>query len=182
MNEIEIIGKVEFRNGDKVIRARNHFVDEGAKLIVSFLGAKTIWSYDYKTYNYLVLPSLNIYLGSDTSTATTHDMTELVSPIGTSPGTAPNSKNGYLSNPSAGVWRVVYSATWDAGTVSGTVGEVALYLRATSYFEFGKDKWYCDASAKMISRLAAADGAFSAFVIDDTKPLTVTWVIELSST
>ena len=179
MNEIEIIGKVEFRNGDRVIRARNHFVDKGGMLIVSFLGSK-----DTSYVNYARLPvyEWSIYLGSDTSTPTTHDMTTLVSPIGSSPGIAPNSNNGYLSNPSAGVWRVGYSATWDAGTVSGTVGEVALYLKTTSYFEFGKKPWYCNTGPEMVSRIASADGAFSAFVIDDTKPLTVTWVIELSST
>ena len=110
-------------------------------------------------------------------------MTALVSPIGTPPGTAPNSKDGYLSNPSAGVWRVVYSATWDAGAISGTIGEAALYLTTVAYFSFGDNDWFCNESdGRMVSRLASADGAFSAFVIDDTKPLTAIWTIELSST
>ena len=185
MNEIEIIGKVEFKNGDKIIRARNHFVDEGAKLIVSFLGAKDTYGYYGNYPQNAALPtwSWSLYLGSDTSTATTHDMTALVSPIGASPGTAPNSKDGYLSNPSAGVWRVVYSATWDAGTVSGTVGEAALYLCKAQYFAFEQTKWAVSYSHQsMVSRLASADGAFSAFVINTSKPLTATWVIELSST
>ena len=108
-------------------------------------------------------------------------MTQLVSPIGAAPGTEPSSKSGALTNPSPGVWRIVYTATWDAGTVSGTVGEVALYLTTVSSFIFGDSGWYCDGGKNMVSRLSVADGAFSAFTIDTNKPFTVTWTIEISS-
>ena len=174
---IKIRGIVEIKNGKTHIVAENHFTDEMMKMLVSFLAAKAEDQVDRP----LPTSSWNMYIGTDTDTATTHSMTQLVSPIGTAPGTEPNSKSGALTNPSPGVWRVVYSATWDAGTVSGTVGEVALYLTTTDHFSFEDSNWYCNAGANMVSRLSVADSAFSAFTIDESKPFTVTWTIEISS-
>ena len=174
--DIEITGYVEIRNGKTVIRATNHFVDAFTKTVGGFLCAHSFGS---AHRNLPLWDNLSIYLGSDTSTATTHDMTSLVSPIGTPPGTEPSSKTGALTNPSAGVWRVVYTATWGEGTISGTVGEAALYLRTVDVFTWGNHYFACEAGKNMVSRLSAKDGDFSAFVIDTSKPLVVNWTIEL---
>jgi len=171
--DIEVTGYVEIRNGDTVVKATNHFVDALAKTIISLLGAKRLFEDDSLPTN-----SWSIYLGSDTSTPTTHDMTSLVSPIGDPPGTGPSTKSGSLNNPSAGVWRVMYSATWVEGSISGTVGEVALYLTTTDRFSWSDMYWSCSAGENMVSRLSAKDGDFSAFVIDTSKPLVVEWTIE----
>ena len=175
LEKIKISGKVRVENGDVVIEGKNHFTDPMMKTIISFLGADYGYSQDKPMPTY----SWNIYIGSDTATATTHDMTALASPIGTSPGVEPNTKHGALSNPEAGIWRVIYTAVWDSGTVSGTLGELGLYLKTTSYFEFGKTDWYCNTGPDMVSRLASADGAFTAFTINTSEPLSVTWTIEV---
>ena len=172
-DKIKISGKVRIENGDIIIDGKNHFTDPMMKTIVSFLGAAK-----GSRYGSLSVYSWNIYLGSDTTTATTHDMTALVSPIGTSP-TEPNTKHGVLSNPEPSIWRVVYTAVWDGGSVGGTLGELGLYLKTTSYFDFGIWGWYCNTGPEMVSRLASADGAFTAFAINTSEPLSVTWTIEV---
>jgi hypothetical protein len=76
---------------------------------------------------------------------------------------------------------VTYLATWNAGAISGTVGEIALYLRALDNATF---QWQASGnlqpSVVMASRLSSADLDFSSFVIDTTKPLTVEWKVQFS--
>jgi hypothetical protein len=187
MNEIrkdtKIImwGEVTIRNGDRVFKARNHFVDLGLKGLISTMlfasGHAGSGTYPWNLWSNI----WNIYLGSDTITPTTTDMTALVSPIGVAPGTAPNSKSvpTIHSGSGDGDWYAIWSATWNPGTVSGTLGEGALYMKAPDKATFG---WAFsvagyDPSVVMISRLSSADTDFSSFVIDNTKPLTVDWTI-----
>ena len=175
LDKIKISGFVRIENGNTIIEGKNHFTDAMMKTIISFLGSKR----EPNSTKPLPAYSWSVYLGSDTSTATTHDMTALVSPIGASPGTESTTKHGALSNSEPGIWRVVYTAVWDSGAVSGTLGELGLYMRTTSYFEFDKTNWYCDTGPEMVSRLASADGAFTAFTINTSEPLSVTWTIEV---
>ena len=179
LDKIKISGKVRIENGSILIEGNNHFTDAMMKTIISFLGSYKSRSGSSSYTSPGPTSNWSIYLGSDTSTATTHDMTALVSPIGTSPGVEPNTKHGALSNSEPGIWRVIYTAVWDSGTVSGTLGELGLYLKTTSYFEFGKTDWYCNTGPEMVSRLASADGAFTAFTINTSEPLSVTWTIEV---
>jgi len=152
----------------------NHWVDAGLKGLVSALIGKKIdqskvWSEDFK-----------MYLGTDTDTTTTHNLTALVSPIGSAPGTPPDHTSGCdISNPSTGVWETCFIAIWYAGSVSGTVGELALYLRAFDNLTPGWSESYSDKSLVMVSRLSVADGDFSAFTIDTSKSLTVEWKIRI---
>ena len=155
----------------------NHWVDAGLKGLVSALIGDHVESGYVKAWSY----SPKIYLGTDTDTATGHNTTALVSPIGSAPGTPPDHTDGCdLSNPSTGVWEVCYIAIWYAGSVSGTVGEMALYLRP---FTNLTPLWSVDGSATfdeaMVSRLSVADGDFSAFAIDTSKSLTVEWKIRI---
>ena len=132
---------------------------------------------------YMPCYSISMYVGSNTNTPTAYDRTVLVSPIGTSPGTAPNSIIGGTSNPSNGVYRLVITATWSAGIISGTIGEMALYLNTfdTALQTFGWSGPIAPpAGNRLVSRLSVADGDFSAFTINTGNPLAITWTIQLS--
>jgi hypothetical protein len=185
MSRIAIKGYVTIRQGDKVLVkcARNHFVDAGLKGIIStlihawvygtsFVGTWNAW------YN-----SWNIYIGSDVDTPTNPGHTGLVAPIGAAPGTAPNSNSASLKSGAAdGIWSVTYVATWNAGTVSGTLGEAALYMKAPDKTGFG---WTISTtnynpSVVMVSRLSSTDLDLSSFIIDEGVPLTVEWTVQFA--
>jgi hypothetical protein len=186
-DEVQIKGYVtiwqgEGKNKKSIIkRAENHFVDAGLKGLVSALVCNYLKGYGMRSWS----DTPQIYIGSDTVTTTTHEASALITPIGTVPGTAPNSINGATrTNPSSGVWRTSYTAMWYAGAVSGTVGELGLYLRPFTDFAVN---WVKDIPSQsytfaslMVSRLSSADTDFSSFVIDPSKSLTVQWDVEVS--
>jgi hypothetical protein len=125
----------------------------------------------------------SIYIGSDTTTPTTVSMTSLVSPIGNAPGTAPNTKSysGVYYSTSTTPVVLTYMATWNAGTVSGIIGETGLYLYDSLYASNVKplaNTSYATNPA-LVSRLSAADGSFTAFTINTAAAVTVTWIVSL---
>lgn len=166
-----------------VNRAENHFVDAGLKGLLSALMGKQTGgggSGSYVCYCSYSTRYWQAYLGTDTAAPTTHGMTALTAPIGTAPGTTPNSKSGTdRSNPATGRWKTGFTAVWNAGTISGTVGELALYLALFDKmtFEWTANIW--SPSTVMVSRLSEADADFSSFTIDVSKSLTVAWEIEV---
>jgi len=168
---IGIRGTVKIENGEHIAIGRNHWVGQGLEGIGSYLvvNATNVYGATY---------SWNIYIGSDTTTATTVSMTSLVSPIGTAPGTAPNAKSysgAYYSSSTTPVV-LTYTATWNAGTVSGTLGEAGLYL----YLGYTNLQNYSMASTPgLASRLSVADGSFTAFTINTSVALTITWIVNL---
>ena len=176
-----IQGKVTICQGEgkdkKVIvkDAENHWVDAGLKGLVSALVCSK--------ENQNISPwaaGVQMYLGSDTAAPTTHGMTALTTPIGTAPGTPPNSINGASrTNPATGKWQTSVTAVWNSGTVSGTVGELALYLRAFSNLTVGWTLTTNPANV-MVSRLSSASSDFSSFAIDPSKSLTVEWRLSIS--
>lgn len=118
--------------------------------------------------------SKNSYMviGSNTTTGNTASMANLVAPIGTSPGTKPNTQSIANANPSPGVYNVTYTGTWNAGTVSGTCGEIGLYLYGlNSLSAFGSD-WNLT-TVYLWLRLCHADGHFTAFTINASNNLTL---------
>jgi hypothetical protein len=154
---IVITGKVEITNGPKHAGPyRNHFVNYAlwalGNILVSSSGA--------------TLYPNSIYLGTDTTIRTNPSMTVLVAPIGSSPGTGPNTWNNSKQNLSNGS-SVTISATWNPGTVSGTIGEMALYGSAAG-----------QSGNVMLSRISVADGDFSAFTINASYPLVVSWTVQ----
>lgn len=180
---IEIKGFVEIRNGDAIVKAENKFVQTTLQLIMNWLSL-THTPANMNNSGQGPMNIYNIYIGSDLATPTLYDTTVLTLPIGTAPGTAPNAKGGTTSNPSNGVFRTIITATWNPGTVSGIVGEMALYLNlysAPTYLKtFGWSEIYQPPIAVLASRLAVADGAFSSFAINTANPLTITWTIQFS--
>lgn len=114
-------------------------------------------------------------LGTDTTTQNTADMTALVTPIGAGIGTVPNTQSGSLVQTAVGDYKLNLTSVWNAGTVSGTVGEIGLYL-------YGDNTWRGLGTqytqwVVMWARLCHANGHFSSFVINAAKNLTITWQI-----
>lgn len=181
LEEVKIEGRVTIRQGDKILvnNTRNHFVDAGLKSIISIIISGNMYSNTGGKYN-LPSNSWNIYLGSNTTTPTVTTMTELMAPIGAAPGTPPNSKSitSIHDGTPNGDWYAIWQATWNPGTVSGTVGEAALYMKNSdkNTFQWGTGYSY-DPPVTMTSRVSSADGDFSSFIINTALPLTVDWKI-----
>jgi len=164
---------------DKVVlmdRVPNKWVDGGLKGLFSYLlGSRvtdlvTMWTTGFQ-----------MYLGTDTGAVTIHNASALTSPIGGAPGTGPDSTSGEnRSYPSIGVWRTKYIAVWNAGAVSGTIGEIALYLRAFSSIGAAWSVINHTYPLIMVSRISIADLEMDAFSIDPSKSLTVEWGVQLS--
>jgi len=123
--------------------------------------------------------AFHCYIGEDTTTVTIPGHNALIDPIGASPGTPPNA----MAIPSVhdgtadGDWYMLITATWNPGTVAGTLGEAALYMKAPdkTQFRWNAEGGYNPAEV-MISRLSSVLD-FSSFIIDNTKPLVVNWTI-----
>lgn len=186
-DSIKIRGFVEIRNGDKVIHAENKFTQSMLAWLNNMCSIYSVSSSNLGSYYWFVSSSAwDIYIGTDQGTSTLYNTIALVSPIGTSPGTPANSKNASMGSPSGGIFNIVYSATWNAGTVSGTVGEMALYMRVKDTLQpFGwslvlNTGLNITETEKLISRLSAADGNFSSFFINEANPLVITWTVSFS--
>ena len=177
-DSIKIQGFVDIKNGDTHIKGKNKFTQSILKHIINFLSNDHSGSTNTTNFGCY---SYTIYIGADTITQTLYNTTTLTTPIGTAPGTPPNILSGGVTNPSPGVFKITITATWNPGTVSGTVGEMALYLSSHDTLEpFG---WYSAApqsSNRLASRLSVANGNFSAFGINIANPLVITWTIQLS--
>lgn len=185
LNEINVGGFVEVINGD------THLQEQQNKLVQAvyawFSNMTSFNSLEHTLNNsdnwILSTNGYQMYLGTDLITPTLYTTTTLTSPIGTAPGTAPNTTGGTVTNPSTTIFRILFSATWVPYTVSGTVGEMALYLRLMSPtiqpFRWTK---YAPATEplQLASRLAVADGSMSSFSINTASPLTVNWIIQFS--
>lgn len=181
-DSIKIRGIVEIKNGDNVIIAENKFTQSMLAWFANMCGINYVYGpcciisyWNISTYAW------DIYIGQDQSTPTAYNTTVLVSPIGTSPGMPANSRSGSTSNPSGGVFRTIYAATWNPYAVSGTVGEMALYLSVKDVLQpFG---WGIQTGStetkKLVSRLSAADGNFPPFSINEANPLSIAWTIQL---
>jgi hypothetical protein len=175
-------GIVEITNGDIHVVSKNSIVDQGLIEIINIMAC------NQTNAGALCLPSYNwssitngMRIGSDTTHGTLHTMTGLWSPIGAGIGTAPNVQTGYTSNPSAGVFKMEWVSIWNAFTVSGTLGEVGLFLKInTGLYSFGANYAYQPTDNSLFSRMASADSKFAPFTIDNTKPLQVKWDLQLT--
>jgi len=161
---LSVVGVVVIENGKNKVMGRNHWVGQGLETIGSYLAGGASNG-----------AASNMYIGSDTLIPTTVSMTGLISPIGSLPGTAPNTFNvSYSININSNIpATVLYAATWNPGTVSGTLGEVGLYLQGYG----GLSGSTYTTNPGLGARMAAADGAFPYFVINTSVALTVSWFI-----
>jgi len=183
LEAIEIAGLVSISQGEDVIckDVRNHFVDQALKGIISTIIAGSeptsagLWKLWSETGQW------KMYIGSDTATATTRATTALTTPIGVAPGTPPNTQSipDIHDGGADGDWYAKWRGVWNAGTVNGTLGEAALYMRCPD-----KSVWGWEAGGEytpavvLASRLSSADLDFDSFVIDNGNALTIEWKLQ----
>lgn len=164
--DIKIEGEVKIKNGKNEIERYNKIVEHGIYTILSILcgGGITVKGYD---------GDYSIRLGNDTSTTTSWDLDSLVSPHSETPN-----QLSYTTDDSNNVFKVTYIATWNSGTVSGTIGEVGLKLSAIpdTLSNFGESA-NISYPSKLVGRLSSADGDFSSFTVDTSAPLTVEYTL-----
>ena len=98
--------------------------------------------------------------------------TGLTTPVSTSP----DSQAGATSSPGGGTYRVSWTATWNAGTLTAiTVSELGLFLYLQINLQnFGWTS-FTGSTTALFSRLSDADGDFTAFVVNTSVPLTIEW-------
>jgi len=186
--EIYVTGLVSAYQGDDVIfeNVPNKWVSQGLLSIIAITQMNSAGSSGTGNYGiYLPEYNWNMYIGTNTTTGTAFAHTALQAPIGTTPGTAPNTKSQTIVDGTAtGTWSTTLIATWNAGTVTGTVGEMALYMNgcvsySTANWTYQATSWL-SGGAMMFSRLAVADTEFNSFAINTAKPLTINWTVQLS--
>jgi hypothetical protein len=132
--------------------------------LAAFIGSTSGASVNTVTNNWYIL------LGLDTKTPTNTTMPSLVNPI----FIQPNFKyiNGNYYSGSTNAVSIKYTVAWLPGTVSGTIGEVGLYLTLSG-------GTYPVGNPGMVARLSIADGSFTAFTVNTYNTLTVVWNINL---
>jgi len=170
----KIYGAVSVKIGDDYIveRAPNHFVNAGLKGIVCILTGYSMY-YVNSGLSYAWSYQNTIYLGHDTTTATTYATSALTNQeatacTGWSQGatTVNAGNNGYY------VRRV---AQWAPNAFAGSVGEMGLFMRPFNVQ--GIQASYSNATLPlvMVSRFSNADGDFTTFTPASGKSTTVEW-------
>lgn len=180
MNNIKMFGDVEITNGDNVVTGRNHFLNNGFRSIYDIILLTYINAYnknDACTY-YYYLPANSWYmrLGTDTTTVTDPTMDELTSLI----AIAPTSQQMFITDGTDdGHYIITFRSIWATGTISGTVGEMGLYMRCGENINqhMYSSKYYTAITppVKLVARMTCIDNDFSPIVIDETKPFIVDW-------
>jgi hypothetical protein len=152
--------------------SKGHIVNQGLIHIVNLL-SPTALAYSSglhgTSYQWTSRTTyMRLGTGGNVTTGSVTQLTTLVS-------TPPDSQAGSASSPSAGTYRLSWTATWNAGTLTAiTVSEIGLFLDLVSSLQsFG---WtYGGGGTALFSRLSAADGDFTAFVVNTSVPLTIEW-------
>jgi len=171
---IRIKAEVEVWNGRTRFRVKhNHFVQQALIHLINMMtvgGGAITPPRQWNVYS----GRYTLRLGTNTTTPTDASMTTLVNEI----ATEPNSLSGANENPSLGVVRIKVTATWLAGTVSGTIGELGLrWGLFTGLQGFGWNPNSDSGTKNLLSRLSCADGDFTQFTINTGVPLTIEWRI-----
>jgi len=162
--KLKLFGEVEIENGDTKIKGRNHWVGTGLETLAAFIGSTSGASVNVSTSNWYIL------LGTDTKTPTNVSMSTLVNLIPTQPNFKLTSGNYYSGSTNA--VSVAYTAVWFPRTVSGTVGEIGLYLTLNGGI-------YPNGNPGMVARLSVADGSFNVFTVNTNNSLNIVWYVNL---
>lgn len=153
--------------------SKGHIVNQGLIHIANMLAMSAI-SYQSgmhgTSYNWTAKSTyMRLGTGGNVTTGSVTQLTTLVS-------TAPDSQAGATSSPSAGTYRVAWTATWNAGTLTAiTVSEIGLFLDIVGGLQGFGFTYGGGGGSYLFSRLSAADGDFTAFVVNTSVPLTIEW-------
>ncbi|MCJ7768441.1 hypothetical protein MUP79_08625 [Candidatus Bathyarchaeota archaeon] len=164
-----------------VFASKGHIVNQGLIGIINLISSyQAGWSSNpglMPSYNWT---SKTTYMRVGTGgNVTTGTVTGLTTPS----ATAPDSQAGTASSPAGGTYRCSWTATWNAGTLTAiTITEIGLFLQImTGLQSFGQTQYgYNNTGVALFSRLSAADGDFTQFVVNTSVPLTIEWRLTLT--
>jgi len=181
-DKILVTEQYVIKSGNRILFAtKGHIVNAGLMMLGNFFAMSSLASNSQGAY----LPaygfaSVNSYIqlgtGGNVTTATT---TALTTPV----AAKANSQSGSFTNPSNGIYKVNFTATWNAGTLTAlTITEMGLWLTEfsgiTTMQTFGGSSAESQtATTFFFSRISVADGDFASFVINTAVPLTITWTL-----
>jgi len=169
------------KSGNKILFAtKGHIVNAGLMMLGNFFATpyvSTSASCYLPSYNYA---SMNAYIQLGTGgSVTSPTTTALTTPV----ATKANSQSGSYTNPSNGVYKVNFTATWNAGSITAlTITEMGLWLNQfdglSTMQTFGSSAGQNGVgSVFFFSRISAADGDFTSFTVNTSVPLTITWTL-----
>jgi hypothetical protein len=166
-----------------IITGPNHIVNDGLEGILRHI----TWTMEQGSGSRAgASASFVIGFGSDTVTPTTATGTILVTPVSYKPDST--SVVG-VSKETEGQFRAVWRAIWNANHFgeNKTLGEIGLHLNAvkpsqetdppTKYSSYNPANYF---DGDLISRVSVADGDFSTYTVDYTKPLTIEYWIRMT--
>ena len=166
-------------------RSENHFVNAALKgLVAALIGerlqATSSGAPPAKLSSWE--SGWTMQVGTDQVTSTTFSTAALTAPVGGAPNVL--SASG-VQNPSSGLFRVVLTAIWNPGPISGsTIGECGLLLRPFTEFSVG---WVRTASntafsypQTLSSRISVADGDFVPVPISAFEGLRLDWELQVT--
>jgi len=210
--KVKIGGIAEIRYGDNIIKCKNKWTRFFMSSIIVFIAnqeavAGTYTGMPYPSYAESIGMSYSVTarVGTDETTPTTPNMSDLVSKV----DIAPNSVTRRATKePDYSMYRQEYIFTWNPGTlpdiceggdIDGKVGEFGVYLftdddtwesgtlnpsRATSNRYASNRIWVIPlggADTRLSIRIASADGSFDAFEFyGSIDPLTFKWVFQVA--
>jgi hypothetical protein len=171
----------EGKNRKLRVKSKGHIVNQGLIAVTNLLSWSTITyagSSNGGLSSYNFIPSGNSYIRLGTGGGATAGSTvSLSAPV----ATVPSSQAGTTSSPQTGQYRISWTATWNAGSLTAiTVSEVGLSLAFGSSFStlqsFGWSRSNTTVESVMFfSRLSSADNDFTAFTVNTAVPLTIEW-------
>jgi len=213
-SKIKLNGIAEIIYGDNVIKRRNKWTRYFMSSIIVFIANRNPISYqngcDYcNKYALGMSKQLTARIGTNTTTPTTPDMSDLVNKVDVAPDSI---TRRLIKEPDYTLYIAEFVFTWDAGTlpdiyegataegdIDGRVGEFGVYLTTDN------DSWSsgllnpnrgscigCSsssmyqiplggASQRLASRIASADDAFDAFEFyGSIDPLTFKWRFQVA--
>ena len=172
---IIIADEVLVYQGDKLLfKSKGHIVNQGLIHLINHISANS----------FNLAPSINwsamgqgvMHVGTGVG-VTTGNMTSLAA----DEGTDPDSQSGATSSPAGGSYRVSWLAVWNAGSLAAiNVSELGLRLYLDGYALNAFGGTSSPAAKVFFSRLSDADGDFTTFLVDVTKPLTIEWRLTFS--
>lgn len=179
-DRMKITGTYSVMNGDNNFSAKNKFVKKGLHgIMLPFV----VYCDSSTTDEYGFGHNMKIKVGDDTSTETVVGMDSLTSLTNGSPD-----NTSITVHQDGDEYYAVYTSTWESGNITGTLGELGIFLYLpndeVNADDTSKnppyDADYRMGSVSMLSRVCEADGDFTSFEIDDTEPLTIEYRLSLT--
>src|SRR3972149_8322249 len=182
-DRISITENYVVRNGNKILFAsKGHIVNMGLINLINLCSNRGVNSacvglLGWNTLGWSTKSSyMRLGTGGNTTAYNTTSLTTIVN-------TAADSQTSNSANPSNGVFKLNFIATWNTGTLSAIdVSEIGLFLHnfnntgsltASDTYLTG----HTSLGGQLFSRISNADGDFTTFTVNTTVPLTITWTL-----